>query len=253
MEVAADNTALAIPGHVAIIMDGNGRWAKLRNEPRHRGHRQGVKSVKNIVRACLRNNVRYLTLFAFSSENWKRPRREVGLLMGLLLTALGSEIKELDENGVQLRFIGDRNHIPANVQYAMEDAETQTASNDTLTLVIAVSYGGRWDITQAAQRLVEQVQSKEIDVENITEKSLDENISTVDIPAPDLFIRTGGEHRISNFLLWQLAYTELYFTDTLWPDFNEMAFGMALKDYAKRQRRYGMTSEQVASRTVSHA
>ncbi len=253
MEVAADNTVLAIPGHVAIIMDGNGRWAKMRGEPRHKGHRQGVKSVRNIVGACLRNNIRYLTLFAFSSENWRRPRTEVGLLMDLLLTALGSEIKELDENGVRVRFIGDRNHIPVNVQYAMEDAETQTVSNDMLTLVIAVSYGGRWDITQAAQRLVEQVQSKEIDAENITEELLAENISTIDIPAPDLFIRTGGEHRISNFLLWQLAYTELYFTDTLWPDFNEMAFGMALKDYAKRQRRYGMTSEQVVSRKISHA
>ncbi len=253
MRTVADNTALAIPDHVAIIMDGNGRWAKRRDEPRHKGHRQGVKSVKNIVRACLRNNIRYLTLFAFSSENWKRPRKEVGLLMDLFLVVLDGEIRELDESGVQLRFIGDRNHIPADIQRAMEDAETQTASNNTLTLVIAVSYGGRWDITQAAQRLAEQVKSEEVNVEDITEESLAENISTVDIPAPDLFIRTGGEHRISNFLLWQLAYTELYFTDTLWPDFNEMAFSMALKDYARRQRRYGMTSEQMTSGKVSHA
>ncbi len=253
MGAVADNKALIMPEHIAIIMDGNGRWAKRRNESRHKGHRQGVKSVKNIVRACIKNNVRYLTLFAFSSENWKRPRAEVGLLMDLFIAALGSEVKELDENGVQLRFIGDRNHIPADVQRAMEDAETRTASNDALILIIAVSYGGRWDIMQAAQRLAEQVRSEEINIEDITEESLSENISTVDIPAPDLFIRTGGEHRISNFLLWQLAYTELYFTDTLWPDFNEMAFSRALKDYAKRQRRYGMTSEQVTSGKVTHA
>ena len=251
MNASINNTA--IPDHVAIVMDGNGRWAELRDEPRHKGHRQGVKSVKNIVKACIKNDIRYLTLFAFSSENWKRPHKEVGLLMDLFLTALGSEIKDLDKNGVQLRFIGDRSHIPVNVQYAMEDAETQTVSNSTLTLIIAVSYGGRWDITQAAQRLAERVRLEELEIEDITEKLLTENISTVDIPAPDLFIRTGGERRISNFLLWQLAYTELYFTDTLWPDFNEMAFGTALKDYAKRQRRYGMTPEQVTSEKVSHA
>lgn len=243
----------AMPDHVAIIMDGNGRWAKLRDEPRHKGHRQGVKSVQHIVKACIKNNIHYLTLFAFSSENWKRPHKEVGLLMDLFLSALSSEIKELDSNGVQLRFIGDRSFIPANVQRAMEDAETRTAQNSKLVLVIAVSYGGRWDIVQATQRLAEQVEQGELKAADISEASLSENISTVDLPAPDLFIRTGGERRISNFLLWQLAYTELYFTDTLWPDFNEMAFGIALKDYARRQRRYGMTSEQVLADKVSHA
>lgn len=234
-------------------MDGNGRWAKLRDEPRHKGHRQGVKSVKHIVKACIKNNIRYLTLFAFSSENWKRPSTEVGFLMDLFLTALGSELRELDSNGVQLRFIGDRSHIPANVQRAMEDGETQTAGNSTLTLVIAVSYGGHWDITQATQQIAQRVANNELKPQEISESELADNLSTVGIPAPDLFIRTGGERRISNFLLWQLAYTELYFTDTLWPDFNEMAFGIALKDYAKRQRRYGMTSEQIDLSKASHA
>lgn len=249
----SEQISSSIPNHVAIIMDGNGRWAKLRDEPRHKGHRQGVKSVKHIVKSCIKNQIRYLTLFAFSSENWKRPRTEVGLLMDLFLTALGSELRELDSNGVQLRFIGDRSHIPANVQRAMEDAETQTANNSTLTLVIAVSYGGQWDIAQAAQQIAERVANDELKPGDVTEDLLSEHLSTVDIPAPDLFIRTGGERRISNFLLWQLAYTELYFTDTLWPDFNDMAFSMALKDYAKRQRRYGMTSEQVTTSRASHA
>lgn len=242
-----------IPNHVAIIMDGNGRWAKLRNEPRHKGHRQGIKSVKHIVKACIKNQIDYLTLFAFSSENWKRPHTEVSLLMDLLLTALESEFRELDANGVQIRFIGDRSYIPAHIQRAMEDVETQTTTHTTLTLVLAVSYGGQWDITQAARQIADRVANDEIDPEAVTEQQVAEHLSTVDIPAPDLFIRTGGEHRISNFLLWQLAYTELYFTDTLWPDFNETAFNRALQDYAKRQRRYGMTSEQVTDSRLLNA
>ena len=242
-----------VPGHVAIIMDGNGRWAELRNEPRNKGHRQGVKSVKHIVKACIKRKISTLTLFAFSSENWKRPRTEVSLLMDLFLSALGSELRELDNNGVCLRFIGDRSGIPANVQRAMENAETQTAGNQALTLVIAIGYGGQWDIKQSCQALAHQVANGEIQASEITEKDISDHLSTVDLPAPDLFIRTGGEHRISNFLLWQLAYTELYFTDTLWPDFNDQAFDEALDDYSRRQRRYGMTPEQISAQRVSHA
>jgi len=242
-----------LPVHVAIIMDGNGRWAKLRGEPRNKGHRQGVKSVKNIVKACISKGVSTLTLFAFSSENWKRPRTEVSLLMELFLTALGSELRELDKNGVRLRFIGDRSDIPAKVQRAMENAETQTADNQKLTLVIAVSYGGQWDIKQSVQQIARRIESGELTSEEINEHHIADNLSTVEIPAPDLFIRTGGERRISNFLLWQLAYTELYFTDTLWPDFDDQAFSEALDDYAKRQRRYGMTPEQTQAKQVSHA
>jgi len=241
------------PKHIAIIMDGNGRWARQRNEPRHKGHREGVKAVKRIVKACIKNHIDILTLFAFSSENWKRPRKEVSLLMELFLTALASEIRELNSNGVRVRFIGDRTNIPANVQRAMEDAETLTAQNSQITMVIAVSYGGHWDITQAAQHLAARIQTGEIKVEDINEDHLAEHLSTVDLPPPDLFIRTGGERRISNFLLWQIAYTELYFTDTLWPDFNEESLEMAFKDYAQRQRRYGMTGEQLSTSQASNA
>ena len=239
-----------VPKHVAIIMDGNGLWAELRGEARNKGHRQGVKSVKHIVKACIKRDIHVLTLFAFSSENWKRPRTEVKLLMDLFLSALGSELRELDKNGVKLRFIGDRSEIPAKVQRAMEDAETQTAHNQALTLVIAVSYGGQWDIKHAVQQIAQRVEDGELQIADISESHIADNLSTVDLPPPDLFIRTGGERRISNFLLWQLAYTELYFTDTLWPDFNDLAFDLALDDYAKRQRRYGMTPEQIK---VSHA
>ena len=241
------------PEHIAIIMDGNGRWAKIRNEARHKGHREGVKAVKRIVKACIRNKVGTLTLFAFSSENWKRPRKEVSLLMDLFLTALGNELRDLNKNGVRLRFIGDRSNIPANVQRVMEEAETLTAANTTLTLVIAVSYGGQWDIAQATRQMADRLLAGEIKPEDIDENMIGEHLSTVDLPPPDLFIRTGGERRISNFLLWQLAYTELYFTDKLWPDFNEDELKLALEDYTCRQRRYGMTSEQVATTKASNA
>ncbi|TNG00139.1 MAG: isoprenyl transferase [Gammaproteobacteria bacterium] len=242
-----------IPNHVAIIMDGNGRWARNQGKPRHAGHKAGVQSVKTIVKKSLEKGVKVLTLFAFSSENWRRPRKEVGLLMDLFLNALRSEVRELDKNGIRLIFIGERKDIPVNVQRAMEEVETQTADNDRMTLVIAVSYGGQWDITQSVKQLLNRIQSGELPIESLTQDSIEDHLSTVGLPAPDLFIRTGGERRISNFLLWQLAYTELYFTDTLWPDFDEKAFILALDDYANRQRRYGMTSEQVISKRASHA
>jgi undecaprenyl diphosphate synthase len=242
-----------IPNHVAIIMDGNGRWARNQGKPRHAGHTAGVQSVKTIVKTSLEKGIKVLTLFAFSSENWRRPRKEVGLLMDLFLNALRNEVRELDKNGVRLIFIGERTNIPVNVQRAMEEVETQTADNDKMKLVIAVSYGGQWDITQSVKQLLGRIQAGELSIEALTQESIEEHLSTVGLPAPDLFIRTGGERRISNFLLWQLAYTELYFTDTLWPDFDSNAFTLALDDYASRQRRYGMTSEQVISKRASHA
>ena len=234
-------------------MDGNGRWAKKRMMPRSYGHRKGVETTRLAVEYFAHAGVSHLTLFAFSSENWKRPRTEVSLLMELFMTALGSELRELDRNGVRLRFIGERKDIPAKVQRAMENAETQTASNEALTLVIAFSYGGQWDIKQAVQQIAHRIEDGELTAEQITEQHIADNLSTVELLPPDLFIRTGGEHRISNFLLWQLAYTELYFTDTLWPDFNDDAFNLALEDYASRQRRYGMTSGQIQDKQASHA
>ena len=252
-DTPTDRPHPSTPAHVAIIMDGNGRWARARGLPRHKGHAQGAKSVKSAVKSCLRHRVRYLTLFAFSSENWRRPQKEVALLMELLLSAINSEIRELADNGVRLRFIGDHGGIPANVRRAMGRAEARTATNDALALIIAVGYGGRWDITQAARRLCGQVKAGALSPDDITERMLGGALSAADAPAPDLFIRTGGERRVSNFLLWQLAYTELYFTDALWPDFNEAAFAAALDDYARRQRRYGMTPEQIDGREAANA
>ncbi len=234
-----------IPRHVAIIMDGNGRWARQKHLPRHAGHREGVKSVRRIVEACKSKGIQALTLFAFSSENWRRPQKEVGLLMELFLHTLKKEINRLDRNGVQLRFIGDRSAFPEKLQELMNAAESQTKENRDLILSVAANYGGRWDISQAAQRLAERVAQGTLSSEQINEEMMSAELSLADIPEPDLFIRTGGEQRISNFLLWQLAYTELYFTDTLWPDFHTQAFEEALASFAGRQRRFGRTGEQV--------
>lgn len=241
------------PEHVAIVMDGNGRWAKLRGKPRSKGHLQGVKSAKNVVKACINEGISTLTLFAFSSENWQRPHSEVSLLMELFLSTLSSEQREFSENGVRLRFIGDHSNIPIKVRRIMENTEIQTANNQNLNLIIAVGYGGQWDIKQAVQKIARRIEAGELSIDQIDERSISANLSTVDIALPDLFIRTGGEKRISNFLLWQLAYTELYFTDTLWPDFNAQAFSFALDDYARRQRRYGMTPEQLPVKRVYRA
>ncbi|MFQ5487039.1 MAG: isoprenyl transferase [Gammaproteobacteria bacterium] len=234
-----------LPRHVAIIMDGNGRWAKKRFMPRIAGHRAGVEAVRNTVRSCSRKGIEVLTLFAFSSENWHRPREEVSLLMELLLTALQREVRKLHENNVCLRFIGDRSAFADKLVAKMADAEQLTCANSGLQLVIAVNYGGRWDITQAARQLASQVASGELSVDEIDEALLASRLSLAGLPEPDLFIRTGGEQRVSNFLLWQLAYTELYFTDTLWPDFDDQAFDAALDSFAGRQRRFGRTGEQV--------
>ena len=226
-------------------MDGNGRWAKQRGWPRTAGHREGVKSVRAVVEECVRRGIGTLTLFAFSSENWQRPRAEVNILMELFMTALRGEVKRLRENGVRLRIIGERGAFPEKLQQRIAEAESQTAGNRELNLQVAANYGGRWDITQAARRLALAVQAGQLDPQTIDESALTRCLSFPDLPEPDLFIRTGGEQRLSNFVLWQSAYAELYFTDTLWPDFDAAAFGQALDDFARRQRRFGLTGEQL--------
>ena len=235
-----------LPRHVAMIMDGNGRWAIRRRLPRFAGHRAGVETAKDMVRACGEKGIEVLTLFAFSSENWRRPEEEVGLLMDLFVAVLEQQVKELHENNIRLRVIGDRNALHATLRERIAEAEALTGENSGQTLVIAANYGGRWDCCQAARRVAERVQRGELAVEEIDEEAMRHELSLDDLPEPDLFIRTGGERRVSNFLLWHLAYTELYFTDTLWPDFERSAFEGALAYYASHQRRFGRTGEQVA-------
>lgn len=233
-----------IPQHIAVIMDGNGRWAKKRLLPRVAGHRRGVEVVREVVRQCGNHGVKYLTLFAFSSENWRRPADEVSFLMGLFMEALQQEVGKLTENNIRLRMIGDCSRFEPALVARIAEAETQTAGNDGLTLTIAANYGGRWDIMQAVKRLI--AEKPEL-AEQFTEADLSAYLSMHYAPEPDLFIRTGGEQRISNFLLWQLAYSELYFTDTLWPDFDEAEFKRAILSYQQRERRFGRTSEQLIS------
>lgn len=235
----------SLPRHVAIIMDGNGRWAKKRGLPRFAGHKTGLESVRALVKSCLEKNIEVLTLFAFSSENWRRPQEEVGLLMNLFMTALEGEVKKLHKNGVRLRIIGERGAFAQKLQDKIAAAEALTADNEALTLVIAANYGGRWDIAEAARQLAQAVADGEMQLEDISPERLTSYLSLSDLPEPDLFIRTGGEQRISNFLLWQLAYTELYFTELLWPEFREQAFDEALASFAGRQRRFGRTGDQV--------
>lgn len=240
-----------IPRHIAIIMDGNGRWAKKRLLPRVAGHVKGVEAVREIVRACIEKGVEYLTLFAFSSENWRRPAEEVRLLMQLFVTALEQEVDKLGRNGVRLRIIGDLSRFEPRLQTLIQNAEAATAGNTRLNLTIAANYGGRWDILQAMNRLAEHHPERR---GAWTEAELEAYLSTSFAPEPDLFIRTGGEERISNFLLWQLAYSELYFTDILWPEFDAEALSQAIQSYQRRERRFGRTSEQLAdSASPSHA
>jgi undecaprenyl diphosphate synthase len=230
-----------VPQHVAVIMDGNGRWAKKRFLPRVAGHQRGLESVRAMVKACVRLEIKYLTLFAFSSENWRRPPDEVTFLMSLFLEALDREVKKLHEANVILKLIGDRTAFNQALQQKMIEAEAKTADNTGLVLTIAVNYGGRWDVVNAMNQLM-QAQPH---LKQIEETDLLPYLSMPYAPEPDLFIRTGGETRISNFLLWQLAYTELYFTPTLWPDFDDDAFETALSSYRQRERRFGRTSEQL--------
>lgn len=239
------NNNPALPQHVAVVMDGNGRWAKKRFLPRTAGHKAGVKATRRLVELCAIKGIGALTLFAFSSENWSRPDQEVSSLMSLFVSTLNSEINKLHEQGVRICFIGDRARFSENLQTSIAAAEEKTAANTRLKLNIAANYGGRWDIVNAVRSVSRKLADGDISEEQITEQAFTRELCLVDQPEPDLFIRTGGEQRISNFLLWQIAYTELFFTDTLWPEFNDVAFDEALDWYATRQRRFGKTGEQV--------
>jgi undecaprenyl diphosphate synthase len=239
------NNNPALPQHVAVVMDGNGRWAKKRFLPRTAGHKAGVKATRRLVELCAIKGIGALTLFAFSSENWSRPDQEVSSLMSLFVSTLNSEINKLHEQGVRICFIGDRTRFSENLQTSIAAAEEKTAANTRLKLNIAANYGGRWDIVNAVRSVSRKLADGDISEEQITEQAFTRELCLVDQPEPDLFIRTGGEQRISNFLLWQIAYTELFFTDTLWPEFNDVAFDEALDWYATRQRRFGKTGEQV--------
>ena len=237
-----------VPRHVAIIMDGNGRWAESRGQARHTGHKAGVASVRSTIEECVRHGVGVLTLFAFSSENWRRPKTEVNLLMDLFLTALQREVKRMQSNDIQLRVIGDTSAFPDKLRARIRDSEEATRNNRRLILQIAANYGGRWDVVQAARDLAEAVRRGEIDPAQIDENSFAAATALGDLPDPDLFIRTGGDLRISNFLLWHCAYTELYFTPTLWPDFDADEFAKALDAFRGRQRRFGRTGAQLEGR-----
>ncbi|MCS5562548.1 MAG: polyprenyl diphosphate synthase [Marinobacter nauticus] len=244
--VAADNC----PRHVAIIMDGNNRWAKAHRLKGVAGHKAGVDAVKAVVETCAKEGVEVLTLFAFSSENWRRPKDEVSALMRLFLIALEREVRKLHRNNIRLRIIGDRSAFNPALQEHMEKAEALTRDNTRMTLVIAANYGGHWDITQATRKVAEQVRMGQLEPSDITDDLIQEHLSIGDLPMPDLLIRTAGEQRISNFLLWHLAYTEFYFSEVFWPDFKREQMLRALDAYAHRQRRFGQTDDQIAARAA---
>lgn len=234
-----------VPNHVAIIMDGNGRWANKRGLPRIAGHRQGLESVRAVVKRCADRGVPYLTLFAFSSENWRRPPTEVSLLMELFTNALENKARRLHENQVRLRVVGDLSRFSSRIRMLVQRAEALTEENRRLNLTIAANYGGRWDIEQACASICRKVVNGELAQDDVTAATIERHLSTRFLPEPDLFIRTGGEQRISNFLLWPLAYTELYFTETLWPEFDDTALDEAIASFGRRQRRFGQTGDQV--------
>ncbi|GGX02423.1 isoprenyl transferase [Pigmentiphaga litoralis] len=246
---ATDN----VPRHVAIIMDGNGRWATRRFLPRFAGHKKGVDAVRTIVEACVDRGIKYLTLFAFSSENWRRPPDEVSLLMRLFMHALEREVTKLHRNGIRLRVVGDISAFEPRLQELVRDVEARTANNDVLTLSVAANYGGRWDILQATRRLLADRPELAAKPDLIDESMLSSYLAMAYAPEPDLFIRTGGEKRISNFLIWQLAYTELYFTDCFWPDFDAAQLDLACQSYQGRERRFGRTSAQIQQPEVQAA
>jgi undecaprenyl diphosphate synthase len=235
-----------IPSHIAIIMDGNGRWAKSKNLPRIAGHREGINSVREIVRICGELGVAYLTLYTFSSENWKRPKIEVGAIMKLLLGTMNKEIDNLDKNNVRLLTIGNLNDLPKEPRKGMLEGVNKTKNNTGLNLILALSYGGRQELIMAFQRIVNKIEKGEMKSEHISQESIAKELYTSEVPDPELLIRTGGERRISNFLLWQSAYTELYMTDKFWPDFREDEILDSIFDYQNRQRRFGQTGEQVS-------
>jgi undecaprenyl diphosphate synthase len=236
---------VALPEHIAIVMDGNGRWAEARGEPRTFGHRAGIEPVRVTIRECSRLGVGALTLFAFSSENWRRPETEVSTLMAIFMDALDREVEELHANQVRLRVIGNRQRLSVRLQQRIAAAEALTADNTGLKLQVAVSYGGRWDVLEAARRLAEQAASGALRPSEIDEERFARELQLADLPDPDLLIRTGGDHRISNFLLWNIAYAELFFTDTLWPDFGVAQLAEAIDDFSQRERRFGLTGKQV--------
>ena len=231
---------MLVPQHVAIIMDGNNRWARRNGLPGTAGHRAGVEAVRGVLRACRDQGVKVLTLFAFSSENWGRPQPEVRALLALLSRYLRNEVREMHKDGIRLRFIGKRDNFSRALCRLMDHSEQLTADNTASTVIIALDYGGQWDIAQAAQKLAYQVQAGTLQPADITAQLIDDNVSISDLPRPDLCIRTGGDARISNFMLWHFAYSELYFTNTLWPDFGELEFARALADYSSRERRFGV-------------
>jgi undecaprenyl diphosphate synthase len=244
------NPSADIPVHVAIVMDGNGRWAERRNRPRTFGHQAGLKALRRVVEHCSRIGIRELTVFAFSSENWNRPRKEVSRLMELFMRALDREARELAENGVRIRFIGQLRDFSAELQKKIEAAMALTAANDRMTLNVAAAYGGRWDIVNAARELAAESAAGRIRPEDIDEAEFARRLTLHDSPEPDLFIRTGGEMRISNFLLWQSAYTEFFFSPVLWPDFGPDELDQAVADFQRRERRYGLTREQLRERSA---
>jgi undecaprenyl diphosphate synthase len=242
----ADNS-ISSPKHIAVVMDGNGRWAKKRLLPRAAGHKAGVNATRLLVENCAMQGVDVLTIFAFSSENWNRPATEVKSLMSLFIATITSEVEKLHKKNVRVNFIGDRYRFSENLQSSIEASEKLTGANTGLVLNIAANYGGRWDVVTACKKLAEKCESGEFPIEDITEDTLSKEMCLAGLPEPDLFIRTGGESRISNFLIWQLAYTELYFTDVLWPDFDKQSLNDALAWYQTRQRRFGKTSDQIAN------
>ncbi len=235
----------SVPRHVAIIMDGNGRWAKSRRKPRHSGHRAGVRSVRTSVETAAQRGVEFLTLFAFSSENWARPAEEVSSLMNLFVEALRREVDELHRNNVQLRFVGAVNQLSTRLRKKIAAAEAKTAANTGLGLTVAIAYGGRWDIIEASKSIARQVVAGELQIDDVDDEVFAAGLQLAGVPDPDLLIRTGGEQRISNFLLWNLAYAELWFTEVLWPEFDERVFDEALSFYSRKQRRFGHTGDQV--------
>ncbi len=241
------HTTNNLPRHVAIIMDGNGRWARNRSKPRHAGHRAGVKSVRMSVETAAERGVEYLTLFAFSSENWSRPKTEVGALMKLFVEALRREVDELHRNNVRLKFVGALDELSAGLRDKISQSEATTADNTGLQLTVAIAYGGRWDIVEASKALARRVSDGSLQVDDVGDDEFAAELQLAAIPDPDLLIRTGGEQRISNFLLWNLAYAELWFTDVLWPEFDEKVFDEALGFYAGKQRRFGHTGEQIGA------
>ncbi len=237
----------ALPKHIAVIMDGNGRWAKMKGKIRTFGHENGVKAVRDTVEAAAELGVSYLTLYAFSTENWNRPKYEINALMTLLVSTISKETKTLMDNNIRLESIGDMSALPKKCMKELLEAKAKTAGNTRMTLVLALSYSSRWEIKEAMQKIAIQVKSGELQPENINEATIAENLNTAGMPDPELLIRTSGEHRISNFLLWQISYAELYFTDKLWPDFRREDLYEAIVSYQRRERRFGKTSEQLSA------